>query len=498
MIRNYDIVIVGGGISSLYFLYQLSKDINYTNKKIVLLESSNRLGGRVESVSTDEYRYEVGAGRFSNKHKLLVELMKEFDMYQYKYAISSDYKKYDNGKFVSTEGDKIIDKIKKLSKNEKKLENYTLIEYCNKVLDKKDCQTLLDEFPYFSELNVLNARDSLNLFSKDFRKDIQYYILTIGLESIITKLIEEINKYFIIKPKLLKNKFVLDINDNVVITQNTSYRGKKIIFGIPRKSLSNINYFKNININDKPLLSLVKEEPLLRIYTYYDLDKDGKSWFSDFPKVITKDGLKFIIPMGGGLIMISYTDSVYAENMMKLYTEGEDVLIKYLHGEINRIFNITPPKPKKLMFHWYSSGAHYWTKGNYSKDYYDKILKPDNDKELYIIGETFSKHQVWIEGALETAKDVYNHYFEKKIKGGGKKYTMNQVKKHNTAKDGWLVVNKNVYKIDEEWIKKLHPGGNVIEKYLGTDVTKIWNSIHDSKFSKKKLSSFKIGELKKI
>ena len=69
-------------------------------------------------------------------------------------------------------------------------------------------------------------------------------------------------------------------------------------------------------MNDKPLLSLVKEEPLLRIYTYYDLDKDGKSWFSDFPKVITKDGLKFIIPMGGGLIMISYTDSVYAENMM--------------------------------------------------------------------------------------------------------------------------------------------------------------------------------------
>ena len=48
--------------------------VNYTNKKIVLLESSNRLGGRVESVSTDEYRYEVGAGRFSNKHKLLVEL----------------------------------------------------------------------------------------------------------------------------------------------------------------------------------------------------------------------------------------------------------------------------------------------------------------------------------------------------------------------------------------------------------------------------------------
>ena len=33
MIRNYDIIIVGGGISSLYFLYKLSKDLHYVTKK---------------------------------------------------------------------------------------------------------------------------------------------------------------------------------------------------------------------------------------------------------------------------------------------------------------------------------------------------------------------------------------------------------------------------------------------------------------------------------
>ena len=135
----------------------------------------------------------------------------------------------------------------------------------------------------------------------------------------------------------MKNKFVIDIQDNVVITQGTSYRADKIIFGVTRKSLDNIDYFKNMKINDKHLTSLVQEEPLLRIYTYYKLDENGKSWFNDFPKVITKDGLKFIIPMGGGLIMISYTDSKYAESMMKLYTEGEDVLINYFDGEIKNI-----------------------------------------------------------------------------------------------------------------------------------------------------------------
>ena len=94
------------------------------------------------------------------------------------------------------------------------------------------------------------------------------------MESIIHKLIDEVTKYFIFKPKLLKNKFVVDIQDNVVITQGTNYRADKIIFGVTRKSLDNINYFKSMKIENKSLTSLVKEAPLLRIYTYYDLDKN--------------------------------------------------------------------------------------------------------------------------------------------------------------------------------------------------------------------------------
>ena len=94
------------------------------------------------------------------------------------------------------------------------------------------------------------------------------------------------------------------------------------------------------------------------------------------------------------------------------------------------------------------------------------------------------KHQAWIEGALETANDVFKKYFSTKV-GGGKKYSMKEVAKHKSVNDGWIVVNKNVYKIPKVWINELHPGGQVIKKYLGTDATKIWNSIHSSDFSKK-------------
>ena len=39
----YDYIVVGGGISGLYMTYKLSQ----TGKSILLVESTNRLGGRI-------------------------------------------------------------------------------------------------------------------------------------------------------------------------------------------------------------------------------------------------------------------------------------------------------------------------------------------------------------------------------------------------------------------------------------------------------------------
>ena len=44
---EYDIIIIGGGISGLNILYQLDK-LKY-NKKILLLEKNNYFGGRMKT-----------------------------------------------------------------------------------------------------------------------------------------------------------------------------------------------------------------------------------------------------------------------------------------------------------------------------------------------------------------------------------------------------------------------------------------------------------------
>ena len=66
---NYDTIIVGSGISGLYSNYKLNPN---KNKKILIIEGSNKSGGRIESLnqqfSYSKHIIETGAHRISSKH----------------------------------------------------------------------------------------------------------------------------------------------------------------------------------------------------------------------------------------------------------------------------------------------------------------------------------------------------------------------------------------------------------------------------------------------
>ena len=60
-------------------------------------------------------------------------------------------------------------------------------------------------------------------------------------------------------------------------------------------------------------------------------------------------------------------------------------------------------RPAITRIHYWGSGGHFFIPGSNSDKVINEIVKPFNKKELYIIGETYSSHQSWIEGALETS-----------------------------------------------------------------------------------------------
>jgi cytochrome b involved in lipid metabolism len=77
-----------------------------------------------------------------------------------------------------------------------------------------------------------------------------------------------------------------------------------------------------------------------------------------------------------------------------------------------------------------------------------------------------------------------------------KKYSKDDVKKHNKISDGWVIYKKNVYHIPEEWICLLHPGGPIIANYLGTDITNIFDNVHFGlTMPYEQIKKYKIGKL---
>ncbi len=548
----YDIIIIGGGISGLYCAYNLLKKEN--KLKVLILEKNPKLGGRVSTfyggkddkkVSKDII-FEKGAARFNDNHKLLNALLDELDLTSKKVEITNVDKtiwmpknKFELLRKKYPRMDDIIEvlqkKLKERKVSQEEIRKHNLQELVKKYLlssnkenektnDKELVKYMEEMYPYFAEQYNMNAMDALQVFSQDFKQDIQYYILNGGLSQIITQLEKRvINMGGIVK----KGEIVRDIKKakNGLYIINDALKCQKIISCIPKSSIEKVEYLSGL-LGVK-ILDTIECIPLYRIYAKYPnsiINGEKKVWFSGMDKMVVNHPLKFILPYGekNGLIHISYTDGKYARFLWKKLIDGS--INSYLDTEINKIFKNKIeglkkiPEPEWIKHYYWECGMGCWKKGVNSKEIIDKVVKPNKREEVYFCGENFSNQQAWMEGALFTANKVINllnkrrsrtiRKTKKRQNGGSKKtikknkkikdsnkkeYTMKEVSKHNTRKDAWTVIKRNVYDITD-WIDK-HPGGDIIMKAVGKDATQLFENIGHPEYVNKILKKMKVGKL---
>ena len=83
-----------------------------------------------------------------------------------------------------------------------------------------------------------------------------------------------------------------------------------------------------------------------------------------------------------------------------------------------------------------------------------------------------------------------------KIKENGlKEYSIEEVSKHNSKPSIWCIYNDYVY--DITMYIDYHPGGDIILKGAGKDITLLFNMFHGYVDINKFLEPFKIGFIKK-
>ena len=397
----YDIAVIGGGIAGLYCAYKLSK-----YKKVILFDERNYIGGRIY---THPMQYEVGAARFNNNHKLLLELIDEFGLTSIPISKEMDYikcSKKQNQKLVNahSELDKMLSYVLKNTKNKSELRNITFYEHIVNILkSQKEADELVNIFGYYSEIKKMNAFDAYNTFKNDFR-DIQYFFLKEGLSYLCEKLKDKIEKN---GSYVYLNSYVNSVEKHdelFVITRKnykTSIQTKNVIFAIKPHQLKLFPILGPIH----HLTKAVYNAPLIRIYAIYD----KPIWFKNIKRTTTNNLLRQIIPINRerGLIMVSYTDGIDTKPFLNdKYTLKTNNELKRIVKENLRIVfpECNIPEPTYFKAHLWTVGCHHWLPKYNSDEIQKEIFNPIED--IYICGEGFSNKQAWIEGSLTSCLKV--------------------------------------------------------------------------------------------
>ena len=552
--NNYDLVIIGGGISGLYTLYKLSSA--YPQLKIRLLESSNRYGGRIysykETIDKQEYVMDLGAGRLGYHQPLINKLINELNLKTKIIPIPNtktyiEITKKNNKTLVNDETvtkDYIMDKLNKfffsplVSKLGKSLkQGFYLYEFIAKYASVSLSRKSEAVFEYSSDLRELNAYDALEYFKYDYNKESKYYTLNGGLEQIIERLLVYIKRLPAYKSGKLSLENLSNVENIIYIKETQLYKifvsdysksssqiiySNYVICALPKKSLEQLTIFKPL-LRD---LNSINSINLVRIYEIYNKDKEsGSVWFKNVEKTITNNNVQFVIPINpdNGLIMSSYSDCANARYWNNLLAnKGLDYVKVKLNEKLNQLFsiyNIKVPLSKYIKMYFWDAGVACWKK-NVDSDYLSiKLLNPYTC--VFIIGENYSKYQAWIEGALMTSESCIAKLAETltnnntsnnnnntsnnnnitrnnntRKRGGNNKrnISLGEVKKHNKKNDAWTIIENKVYNISS-WIPK-HPGGEIIMQAVGKDATQLFlNNNHPSYVKKTILPKYYVGNL---
>jgi len=419
----YDIIIIGGGISSLYSAYKLLQNNNNNTKKlkILILEKNNYLGGRIKTYRTSknniQYSWEEGAGRFNTKHVKLLKLIDELGLSDKIININAKIKFYPSGKydqkFIHKSPfiyiNKVIDFSKKMTQEE--LQKLTFIELSKKILSQSEIKFILDSFGYYAQLIKMNSWNAIHLFENGMNPKNKFFSLIGGMDQIISRLKEKIIE---LGGKIKLNTNVTDIKyiDKFYITTKClqkKLKARKVVLAIPKPDLLVFNILKQKSI--QKMLNSINYKSLCRIYSIFPKSDNNTVWFNNIYKLTTNNKSRYIIPIDkeSGLIMISYSDSKFADYWQKLYkTRGILEVNDKLKENTKKTLDIEIPKPIFTKLSYWKCAIGFWKKNKNSEIISKKIIKPIKDMDLYICGENYSETQGWIEGALESVTNVIN------------------------------------------------------------------------------------------
>jgi glycine/D-amino acid oxidase-like deaminating enzyme len=382
-------IVVGAGIAGLWIAEQLQN----RGDDVIVLEQDKRVGGRI---ATSKHGYEIGAGRLDMSHRRIMALVERFGLDTI--PLSHDVSWKALGLAVepndfATVWTPIIRVLEKAGN----IHRHTLRSLATQTLGPTLSNNILIHFGYRAELDTLRADLGIRAFKHEMGPSSSFAVVKGGLSQLTTGLAAELD----VRLGVAVQNVVLTNGVYHVKTSNTPpFECDRVILAIPAPALKKLPCLSGFRT-----LDYLQMKPLTRIYA----QTDGPAPAFLTKRIITDSPLRYIIPVGKDLIMISYTESQDTEFWRGL--KGPALITK-LQKELRRLF----PTEQIPDFKWarayeWSGGCTYWIPS--LTDNYDpaaeskKALRPiPKMPHLHLCGESFSLRQAWIEGALEHAAEL--------------------------------------------------------------------------------------------
>jgi len=410
----YDFIIVGAGISGLYCAY---KYMIPNNKKYLILDKHNYIGGRALSKKFHNATVQLGAGIIEDNNKHLLDLLKKLKIKTI--PLESKYKH--QYKTITDEyGTNITNQIKDVyykNKTDIKTFKYTFNQFLN---------------IYFSPEFVLefkNLCDYNDFFEADVEKVITEYpiedviavslkfsMIVGGWDVLLNKFLEKIPNGNIQLDKTvmeitnLNHKVNVD-NKLLVKCQDEMYETKNVIFcaDIEMKKIRFNGFDSRFNKKMYDILDHIRSIPFMRMFTYHDQAYDIKN------NIRTMTPLNRIIPINPHVLMASYCDNdnalFFYELLKKIQHDELKIIVhNMLKNSIDDNDKITPFSD--FILKYWKHGIHYYKPHNDTKLFNQDILV---DNHILMCGEMISKRQGWVEGSIQSVDDVYDDVGEMMI-----------------------------------------------------------------------------------
>lgn len=400
--KDYDWVVVGAGIAGLYTGMLLR--LRYPRDRIIVLEASSEPGGRASNTLFHGASVVTGAGigRWK-KDRRLRRLMNAVGLTPQPFVFQP------HRLLPPSVGERLPRTLRQLQRHLHASDcHHTFREYGERVLGKEGYRAFVSATGY-TDFHHQNACETVRQygfddvlpgwkgFSVPWKELIHRMTRVIGRRHIqYDHRVERISSS---KSSKSSNGSKEDHTLELIVATPD---GERTILSKQVVVATTVSTLRHLFPDHAPFRA-IQAQPFLRLYARFD--RASRSLMKEKVPAYTvvKGPLQKIIPVNGekGLYMLSYSDNQDAKTV---YAHRHDR--RWLERQTERALHL-PPRSLRIT----SVKALYFPEGTHYRRPLSSSLSSSSSRKttippnVFVVGEAVSRHQGWVEGALETVDD---------------------------------------------------------------------------------------------